>query len=147
MMTETQRAALMAAEDAFRRESDYCAMIGKETKARANMALAGQMAAALAEPEPAEEPFAYLQVNLPDVFMHNAGCTLWAGNPQNKTLFADNSMIAVYTRPQRREPQCKWPTCHSDEYQQQLADDVARDLIGPQLREPLTEKERQIDHS
>lgn len=103
-MTEAQRKALQAAEDAFRRYADHHAMKGDETKARANMALAGQMAAALSEPEPAYEPFAYLPVNLPDVFAHNAGCTLWAGNPQNKTLSADNSMIAVYTRPQRREP-------------------------------------------
>lgn len=49
-MTETQRKALQAAEDAFRRYADHHAMKGDETKARANMALAGQMAAALGEP-------------------------------------------------------------------------------------------------
>lgn len=48
-MTETQRKALQAAEDAFRRYSDHHAMNGDETKARANMALAGQMAAAQVE--------------------------------------------------------------------------------------------------
>ena len=55
-MTETQRKALQAAEDAFRRYADHHAMKGDETKARANMALAGQMAAALSEPEPADTP-------------------------------------------------------------------------------------------
>lgn len=104
MMTETQRAALMAAEGAFRRYTHHHITKNDGEKAKANYALADMMAAALAEPEPAEVPFAYLPVNLPDVFTHNAGCTLWAGNPQNKTLSADNSMIAVYTRPQRREP-------------------------------------------
>lgn len=103
-MTETQRAALMAAEGAFRRYTHHHITKNDGEKAKANYALADMMAAALAEPEPAEVPFAYLPVNLPDVFTHNAGCTLWAGNPQNKTLSADNSMIAVYTRPQSREP-------------------------------------------
>lgn len=51
-MTETQRKALQAAEDAFRRYADHHAMKGDETKARANMALAGQMSAALAESAP-----------------------------------------------------------------------------------------------
>ena len=55
-MTETQRKAIMAAEAAFRRYADHHAMNGDETKARANMALAGQMAAALSEPEPADTP-------------------------------------------------------------------------------------------
>lgn len=50
-MTETQRKALQAAEDAFRRYADHHAMNGDETKARANMALAGQMSDALAEPD------------------------------------------------------------------------------------------------
>ena len=103
-MTETQRAALMAAEGAFRRYTHHHITKNDGEKAKANYALADMMAAALAEPGPADEPFAYLPVNLPDVFTHNAGCTLWAGNPQNKTLSADNSMIAVYTRPQSREP-------------------------------------------
>lgn len=48
-MTETQRKALQAAEDAFRRYADHHTMKGDETKARANMALAGQMAAAQVE--------------------------------------------------------------------------------------------------
>ena len=48
-MTETQRKALQAAEDAFRRYADHHAMRGDEAKARANMALAGQMSAALAQ--------------------------------------------------------------------------------------------------
>lgn len=50
-MTENQRKALQAAEDAFRRYADHHAMRGDEAKARANMALAGQMSAALAEPD------------------------------------------------------------------------------------------------
>lgn len=52
-MNHTQRAALLAAEEAFRLYSDHHAMKGDETKARANMALAGQMSTALAEPEQA----------------------------------------------------------------------------------------------
>ena len=51
-MTENQRKALQAAEDAFRRYADHHAMRGDEAKARANMALAGQMSAALAEKHP-----------------------------------------------------------------------------------------------
>ena len=50
-MTENQRKALQAAEDAFRRYADHHARKGDETKARANMALAGQMSAALAQGE------------------------------------------------------------------------------------------------
>lgn len=50
-MTENQRKALQIAEETFRRYSDHHAMRGDETKARANMALAGQMSAALAEPD------------------------------------------------------------------------------------------------
>lgn len=50
-MTENQRKALQDAEATFRRYSDHHAMKGDETKARANMALAGQMSAALAEPD------------------------------------------------------------------------------------------------
>lgn len=51
-MTENQRKALQLAEETFRRYSDHHAMKGDETKARANMALAGQMSAALAESAP-----------------------------------------------------------------------------------------------
>lgn len=51
-MTENQRRALQVAEETFRRYSDHHAIKGDETKARANMALAGQMSAALAEPDP-----------------------------------------------------------------------------------------------
>lgn len=51
-MTENQRRALQVAEETFRRYSDHHAIKGDETKARANMALAGQMSAALAEKRP-----------------------------------------------------------------------------------------------
>jgi hypothetical protein len=94
MMSGTQRAALMAAEGAFRRYTHHHITKNDGEKAKANYALADMMAAALAEPE----------------------------------------------------PQCKWPTCHSEEYQQQLADDVARDLIGPQRREPPTDEQIDTEH-
>ena len=110
-MTETQRAAMQAAHDAIALAQNNLAASRESAIAFDDGDLWDQyqramdgITAALAEPEPAEVPFAYLPVNLPDVFTHNAGCTLWAGNPQNKTLSADNSMIAVYTRPQSREP-------------------------------------------
>ncbi len=102
-MTETQRAAMHAAHNALKTAQNAITFDDDGLWGQYKVAL-DSITAALAEPEPADEPFAYLPVNLPDVFTHNAGCTLWAGNPQNKTLSADNSMIAVYTRPQRREP-------------------------------------------
>ncbi len=96
MMTETQRAALMAAEDAFRRESDYYAMIGKETKARASMALAGQMSAALAEPGPADTPTGWLYTSVRSLrkkyIAHRAGL------PE---ALLDLDPVALYSRPQR----------------------------------------------
>ena len=51
-MTETQRAALMAAEGAFRRYTHHHITKNDGEKAKANYALADMMAAALAEPEP-----------------------------------------------------------------------------------------------
>lgn len=37
--------------------------------------------------------------------------------------------------------QCKWPTCQSEEYQQALAEQIKRELVGdqPQIK-PLTEE-------
>lgn len=99
MMTETQRAALMAAEDAFRRESDYYAITGKETKARENMALAGKMAAALAEPGTADTPTGWLYTSAKSLrkkyIAHRDGLP---------DALRELEPIPLYTRPQRREP-------------------------------------------
>ena len=99
MMTATQRAAMQAAEDAFRRESDYYAMTGKETKARENMALAGKMAAALAEPEPADEQIGWLYTSATSLRKKYIG-----HRDDLPDALRDLDPMPVYARPQRREP-------------------------------------------
>lgn len=39
--------------------------------------------------------------------------------------------------------QCKWPTCQSEEYQQALAEQIKRELVGeqPAQRKPLTDEQ------
>lgn len=98
-MTETQRAAMQAAEDAFRRESDYYAMTGKETKARENIALAGKMAAALAEPEPADEQIGWLYTSATSLRKKYIG-----HRDDLPDALRDLDPMPVYARPQRREP-------------------------------------------
>lgn len=95
-MTEAQRKALMAAEAAFRRYADHHTMKGDETKARANMALAGQMAAALSEPEPADTPTGWLYTSVRSLrkkyIAHRAGL------PE---ALLDLDPVALYSSPQR----------------------------------------------
>lgn len=76
-MTETQRKALQAAEDAFRRYAD-------------------QMAAALGEPEPADTPTGWLYTSAKSLrkkyIAHRAGL------PE---ALLDLDPVALYSRPQR----------------------------------------------
>lgn len=71
-------------------------MKGDETKTRANMALAGQMAAALSEPEPADTPTGWLYTNVRSLrkkyIAHRAGL------PE---ALLDLDPVALYSRPQR----------------------------------------------
>lgn len=103
-MNHTQRAALLAAEEAFRLYSRHHATKGDETKARANMALAGQMSAALAEPEPADEPVG-AQCKF-DSEKSWGNCTIehHAMVQKAKHEWPDYQTRLVYARPQRREP-------------------------------------------
>jgi hypothetical protein len=132
-MTETQRAAMQAAEDAFRRESDYYAMIGKETKARASMALAGQMAAALAEPEPADSSASLVAYILQDD-IHNRL------TPRIVDIAYSAFMIAKQGKNKDDGGPCDWFNDTKPMVMEQLAK-IKRDLAKesrPQRRGPLT---------
>ena len=52
-------------------------------------------------------------------------------------IVSDGGMDPRNTNPSR---QCKWPTCQSEEYQQALAEQIKRELIGdqPKPQEPVT---------
>ena len=95
-MTETQRAALMAAECAFRRYTHHHITKNDGEKAKANYALADMMAAALAEPEPADTPTGWLYTSAKSLrkkyIAHRAGL------PE---ALLDLDPVALYSRPQR----------------------------------------------
>ena len=96
MMTETQRAALMAAEGAFRRYTHHHITKNDGEKAKANYALADMMAAALSEPEPADTPTGWLYTSAKSLrkkyIAHRAGL------PE---ALLDLDPVALYSRPQR----------------------------------------------
>ena len=96
MMSETQRAALMAAECAFRRYTHHHITKNDGEKAKANYALADMMAAALAEPEPAEEPVGVVESN--SVGSGGFHVRKSAGTPHVPVG------TQLYTRQQRRDP-------------------------------------------
>jgi hypothetical protein len=58
----------------------------------------------------------------------------WVDTPAGKRLEVsrfpnqNDAAFPVYAAPPR-DPACKWPTCHSVEYQQALVDDVAGQLV------------------
>jgi hypothetical protein len=67
-----------------------------------------------------QEPIAYLWwVDTP----------VWKRLEVSRFPNQNDAAFPVYASPPR-DPACKCPTCHSVEYQQALADDVAGQLVG-----------------
>ena len=87
--------------------------------------------AALAEPEQSEpSPFGWVKSSEMETSRRFGGSiNLW------REKF-DCDVPVYLAAPPRREPQCKWPTCQTEEYQQKLSDDVASELIGTPRGEP-----------
>jgi len=43
--------------------------------------------------------------------------------------YQDSHMSRVHAA-LKRQPLCKWPTCQTEKYQQDLADQIAKELVG-----------------
>lgn len=83
------------------------------------------------------------------------------GRPEGKVFFGktpDQDVIArglsaefpcivryVYAAPQAQQPACMWPVCQTEKYQQYLADQISKELIGdsPRKAVKLTDEEFQ----
>ena len=93
--------------------------------------LLADAAAALAEPEQSEpSPFGWVKSSEMETSRRFGGSiNLWREK-------YDCDVPVYLAAPPRREPQCKWPTCQTEEYQQKLSDDVASELIGTPRGEP-----------
>ncbi|MFY7925085.1 MAG: hypothetical protein ACOVN5_04690 [Aquidulcibacter sp.] len=63
-----------------------------------------------------------------------------------KTLAQPDFWQGYVPEPVKPAQQCKWPTCQSEEYQQALAEQIKRELVGEQPAQRtwvgLTEPER-----
>jgi hypothetical protein len=65
----------------------------------------------------------------------------WIGEPPERRTVSAGKMVAILTEALAEQPaqQCKWPTCQSEEYQQALAEQLKRELVGeqPAQQEPV----------
>ena len=43
-----------------------------------------------------------------------------------------------------QEPSCKWPSCQTEQYQNDLADHIAKELIGEQPRKAVKLSEAEV---